>query len=503
MEQKNLLNSTYRKKIDVVQTSLNVELQTENNIAKVLCVTAKPQISSYEMLKGELKFSGDVCVSATFVDEMGEFYKINTTETFEGRLLNENLNVGDVPIFKVEVIEQKIMNVTGDEIKVNLTLETMVDAFVTDQVNFYVNNDEDIITNSNMINFTELVLNDKLSFNFEDMIDVKDDINRIISTSADVVVTDYSLGTDYFTVEGLINVNVCYESGMEQKELNQTCKTFKFKEELEKEGLQKDGVLTLCANINECEIKADIVDSNIQLQIPVSVWFYYLKTDCVEVVVDAFSLKNKLNLNVESFKIADKNIMRCFNEKIDGQLVIDDDKPRIMKIVGYCGNNLTITNSYFENNKLITEGMAQVNVVYMEEDETENGVLNSVIVEVPFSIENNCDDFNSEMSLTTTGYVTDISVRCKKGKEINIDLEVQLIVHGFSTCEEMALTDVTVQEMLTPKEACLQIYFARKGNTLWDISKGLQCKPEQILTQNPNLNLPLENDEKIVLFKQK
>ena len=63
------------------------------------------------------------------------------------------------------------------------------------------------------------------------------------------------------------------------------------------------------------------------------------------------------------------------------------------------------------------------------------------------------------------------------------------------------MTNILEGEVLTPKEACLQIYFARKGNTLWDISKDLQCKPEQILEQNPNITLPLETDEKIVYFK--
>ena len=37
----------------------------------------------------------------------------------------------------------------------------------------------------------------------------------------------------------------------------------------------------------------------------------------------------------------------------------------------------------------------------------------------------------------------------------------------------------------------------------WDISKGLMCKPEIILEQNPDITLPLENDEKIVYFKSK
>ncbi|MGN1208418.1 MAG: hypothetical protein ACI4TI_03015, partial [Christensenellales bacterium] len=134
-----------------------------------------------------------------------------------------------------------------------------------------------------------------------------------------------------------------------------------------------------------------------------------------------------------------------------------------------------------------------------EGDEAER--LNSVVIEVPFSLENRFDELMGTDEITSCVMIKEVDLKCKKGKEISLDLDLTVCVNAFFSGEEMALTNVVVGEPLTPKEACLQIYFARKGNTLWDISKGLVAKPEQILQQNPNINLPLEQDEKIVLFK--
>lgn len=502
MEQTNLINSTFRKNLDAIQNNVNLEITPEQNVAKILCSKADSKITSYEALNGELRFNGEVCFSVSFVNEMGEFFTVYEKESFNAKLLNENISVNFVPMFKTDVIELKV-NSSNNEIKLNSVVETFVSGIFTESVNYYVNNNENIITNSNFVNFNTLKLNDSLSFNFEESFNSKETVNKILFKNADVKILDYSLGTDYFTIEGLITVNIGMETGEENKKLCQYTNTYKFKEELEKEGITKEGYLILNSDVLNCEIGAEIEsneeENKINLSLPIGVNFAYLVPNTAEVVVDAYSLTNKLNLNIESFKIDGKNFVKHFNEKIDGQLVIDDEAPRIIKIIGYCGEGVTITNSFKDDDKLITEGIVSVNVIYLSEEENE--ILNSVIIKVPFISENKCEEINSEDELITAAIINEIDVKCKKGKEINIDVDLCILVNAFNSIEEMALTSVTEGEELTPKEACLQIYFARKGNSLWDISKGLTCKPEQILEQNPNILLPLENDEKIVYFK--
>lgn len=504
MEQTNLINSTIRQKFDSVQSTISTEIQAENTISKILCSKATSQINSFEALNGELRFSGSVCFSVTYVNDIGEFFTITNHENFTSKLENENITVNTVPIFCAEVLELKV-NSSQDEVRLTAIIETNIDALITESLNYYVNTNDNIITNSNFVNYSTLSSSGKISFNFEENFESKEKINKVLFKNAGVKILDYSLGTDYFTVEGIVCVNFGVEVGDENKEIYQYTKSYKFKEELEKEGINKEGYLILTSFVDNCEIGVNLSENEennvVNFSVPIVVNYAQISPNTTEVIVDAYSLKNKLNLTIESFKVDGKNLVKTFEEKIDGQLIIEDDAPRIIKILGYCGENVTITNAFKDADNLIIEGLAQVNVIYLEESETESESLNSVIIEVPFSIENRVDDINLEDQVSACAMVKDVNAKCKKGKEIYIELELCIVVNSFNTQEEMALTSVQEGEVLTPKEACLQIYFARKGNTLWDISKGLLTRPEQILDQNPNLNLPLENDEKIVLFK--
>jgi len=503
MEQTNSIISTYRKNVESVQTNVSTTLNTENNIAKLLCTKASSTIDNFEAILGELKFNGTVCFSATYVNENGEFFSISSSENFSGKLEDSNITPTTTALINSNVIELKVDS-SSNEIRLNATVENNISLILSDNFNYYVNDNEEIVTNSNIINYSTLVSNGKLNFNYDESFETKDNVQKVLNISATSKILDYSLGTDYFTVEGIIFVNSLYEVlNDENRELRQFTNCYKFKEELEVEGLTKEGYLLLNSSINNCNITTNLENKDninvISFTIPVDVNYAYILPTTSEVVVDAYSLKNKLNLNVESFKVDGINNFKTFDEKIDGQTIISEDAPRIMKCVSYCGENVSITNSFKDNDNLVIEGIASVNVIYLEEDDNER--LNSLIIEVPFSIENRFDDLHDGDEISTSAIIKDVDVKCKKGKEINVELDLCFVVNSFNSLEEMALTNVTLAEELTPKEACLQIYFARKGNTLWDISKGLTARPEEILNQNPNINLPLEKDEKIVLFK--
>lgn len=501
MEQ-NVINSTFRKNLGVIQNEVGVTISADNNIAKILCSKAKSVINNYEAINGEIKFNGSVCFNVVYANELGEIFSLEQSENFSGKIENENISVNTCAIFKTDIIELK-QNFSNDDVKLTATVETGVEGLLTDSVNAYESTDENIVTNSNFVSYTTLNKCDKVSFSFDENFSSKEPIERILMTNADVKILEYSLGTDYFTVEGVVMFNMMYVAGDETKQLKQYCKCYKFKEELESENLTKEGCLILRSQINNCLITTNVEPKEdefvVNFSIPVDVNFAYLTTETHEVVVDAYSLKNKLNLNIESFAVAGNNLLKCFDEKIDGQLVISDDAPRIVKIISYCGENVSVTNAYKNEDNVVVEGLCSVNVIFLEEDD-ENDKLNSVVIEVPFSIENRFDEIQENDEITTTVMIKEIECKCKKGKEINVDIDLTICVNAFNSTEEMALTGVETREELTPKEACLQIYFARKGNTLWDISKGLGTKPEIILDQNPNLNLPLENDEKIILF---
>ena len=348
MDQTNSIISTFRKNADSVQNTVSTELTSENNIAKILCTKATSFINNYEAILGELKFNGTVCFSTTFVSTDGEYFTLSSTENFSGKLEDTLITPTTNAMFNSNVIELKVDSSSND-IKLTSTVETEISLILNDNINTYVKDSNDIVTNSNFVNFSALNSNGKLSFNFQENFEIKENLNKVLKTSANAKILNYSLGTDYFTVEGIVFVNTLYEiDNNENKNINQFTNCYKFKEELEVEGITKEGYMVINTYINNCDIVNNVnkTDDNttISFDIPINVNYAYFKTQTSEVIVDAYSLTNKVNLNIESFKVDGKNLGYCFEEKIDGQTVINEDAPRIMKYVAFCGENVSITN---------------------------------------------------------------------------------------------------------------------------------------------------------------
>ena len=155
MEQSNLINSTYRKNVENVQNNVSTEIATENNIAKILCTQAKSFIDNYEALAGEIKFNGTVCFSVTYESTEGEFFTLSNTEKFNGKVENELITASTKAIFNSNVIELKVDS-SSNEVRLTAVTETETTLFLNDIINYYLKNSDEIVTNSNFINYQTL-----------------------------------------------------------------------------------------------------------------------------------------------------------------------------------------------------------------------------------------------------------------------------------------------------------------------------------------------------------
>ena len=70
---------------------------------------------------------------------------------------------------------------------------------------------------------------------------------------------------------------------------------------------------------------------------------------------------------------------------------------------------------------------------------------------------------------------------------------------SFET-EVEVVTKIDEIRTLPQNDSAIEIYFAKTGDTIWDIAKELKVTEEQLLNQNPDLVSPLEKDEKVVLY---
>ena len=119
--------------------------------------------------------------------------------------------------------------------------------------------------------------------------------------------------------------------------------------------------------------------------------------------------------------------MDTIEGKIEGNMVLEDDKPRVDKILFSAGSDVNITNKYIKEDKIYIEGIAKTYIVYLN-DETNS--INSVELEIPFTVNDKFEGEEREIFASAVIYDSDVAV--KKGRELFYDAKIKISINYCS-----------------------------------------------------------------------
>lgn len=508
------ITSSYRKNLGEHQFVVDVLMQKsgEENISKILGANSEAYIEGIEMLNGEAHYSGAIVFYLLYVDENGENHVLSEKVDINGKVENDQITPLMKPIYFVEVVETKVDNADSDGAKVHSTINLKLNAINSEEVDEVVIEDDSVEVNREEVNVRSVVSNGTKTFELSEEYDTKSDVRKVLLTTYHLELKNVSSGTGYFTIEGNMFVNSLLEVQTEEGlSLKNFMQTIPFKEELEDELLQKDDEIyaflyTRPQDVNVTIVNADVtgesatpVNSTIKVDATINVKYIAERQMQAEIYTDAFSMTNKTNLVSGTFQTAKPTKFEKFSATIEGQTVIGDDEARIAKVCAVTNEHLLVANSTVQDGELTIEGVAYATVIYLTDDDIPT--TNSLDIEIPFS--NKFDvgtDFDAQVFVTSD--ITDVDAKVKKGKEVNVSLDVCFWVFEYDTETQVALKEIELTEQLPKSEYSLEMYIAPKGSTLWDVSKHMLVTEDVLMTQNPDLVFPLETTKTIVHFRQ-
>lgn len=97
--------------------------------------------------------------------------------------------------------------------------------------------------------------------------------------------------------------------------------------------------------------------------------------------------------------------------------------------------------------------------------------------------------------------VQQISAQLRREREIDVDMQLAVAVSGFSPVQFSYISAVELGDEKAQNRSGISLYIARGGDSLLDLCKSLTAMPEEILAQNPTLEFPLSEGERIVFFR--
>lgn len=492
------------KKAKLTKGEFNVECNVSLGapIQKVLSVSTEACVLSSEVLNGNINYAGAIDVKIVFCTEDGEIGMVNSTCPFSSKFEGEMIANGQKAILCVKVIDQEVEAMGSDSVRIVCTLEQSGSLVSVQEIHSIRSDDADICTKNAEINIIKFIGEQSETVTVKSEFSVREPIKRVLLTESQVVIKSVESGVNFVTVSGEVVSRVLYlteENKFESGYINDS-----FKEELELDGATRDSQVEAYAYVKRDQVKTEVESSDKGVKLNIEVPFVlnakaYEQT-CATVIQDLYSTTSEIKVSTESFDMTAVCPMEFLESKIDGSLTLEEDKPRVDKIMFVGGNSVVISNAYIKDGEINIEGIAKTNVVYLN-DEQNN--LNSVQIDVPFVISDKFDVEDSDGILMVDAIVCDVDVVVKKGREFYYDAKIKACANYCHIVVSGVITEASLLEAYPEKDYGMELLFAKAGQDAWDIAKEARIKEDQLIGQNPEVIFPLQEDKNLILFYQK
>ena len=130
--------------------------------------------------------------------------------------------------------------------------------------------------------------------------------------------------------------------------------------------------------------------------------------------------------------------------------------------------NSSVSNFYLKDKIVVIEGTATANIIYFNDEED---AIQSVQIEIPFILNKEYDYSDCCEVIDVHICLYDEDVIVKKGREIYFDAKIKGIINFKNKCSNELITKVDVFGEIPEKNNAIEIYFAKQGESFWDIGK--------------------------------
>ena len=461
------------------------------NIAKVLSLAVDAKSNSVDVYDGYVQLGGRTNFRLTYLDKEGNPKGVDYNADFTVRVDGEFL-VDDNVSPTIKVVESDVQ--ANDSLALSAVLEVCVSAQRRDEIEV-LTDAEDCYKTTKQVLLPSFIATKTTVASFDDEQEVGGEISSVLGLNTNVSVKRAEAVEGGAIAQANLYATVTYvESGViKQRDFN-----LELEEELNLDGVKEGDSICVQANVKSTKIILQGVTDDNVIKVEGEVQFKVQAFRCsqAEVVDDMFTLTNEVTLTRENTGYICFDGCGFFSENVSGTAVLGDNKAAVLEINALPYARCYTSKSYVdENGELVVEGIVNTDIIYTDE----NG-YNSVRTEIPFSLSiASAQPFSKVVKVCCT--VEDISARVRREREIDVQLRLGVEVCGYSDVSVGYISAVELGEEKPQNKSALSLYISNKGDEILDLCKALTAMPDDIMAQNPTLQFPLNEGERVIYFR--
>ena len=489
-----------RKTLGSVQSQVECKFPAADEVKKIVCSNAKANITNVDVNGKEIVYSGFVNFQMIYLNGSYEPVSMDYTAEFKDRYQAEYDLKNSVATVDIAVIDVNTM--LGNDIKVQAVLELKFDVIENNYITALVDvQGINYFVQKELFNYSNYVSMIKNQFELINDIEIKDGISKVLSVCPSVYIEKVVPSDRFLTLNGGVYFDITYLT--DNNMIRTTSANFTFNQEIANDNLNENSIIQNCLQILYNDIKVTTsIDTNsaiVNINLPLLYNGYIFESGSLEIVRDLYSTDYFNKVVIESVKTLNNFSNIVFNDRLNGSITIQDNDAFIDELLGNCCSNVVIANSVITDSVLVVDGVATITVVYFNK-ETNNPY--SVEVEMPFSVSTNIDLESGDVADIKV-VLTNINTRARRGKEIEVNSNLEIYVDVFKTYESVVINKLEEDDELPEYECAMSFYITKDGDTLWSMAKELKISPEELQSQNPSLVEPVVPGMRVVIYRQR
>ncbi|MFI3229838.1 MAG: LysM peptidoglycan-binding domain-containing protein [Bacillota bacterium] len=473
-----------------IQSNLEADINIEG-AESIISVMAEARVVATEAMAQEARIDyritykvlyvsadGIACVSQDFSGMTGVKSRLITPKSH----VKIALNVGDIEYIGTHKLHIKgILEVAGYVINA-MEIEPM-------------DKDDNIFAKTELVSVEHIEIVSDQEIIASDNVEIKEGIDSILTYDTTIIVKSATSGAETCAIEGECCTYMMYltKGNLYSRAITMPfsgeCLASNVQEGMETylDGIADSTTLTLIGGEGGSEVRVEVV---------VTISGYCVATEEVAIMVDAYSKTQELGCEYEEVLLQDNVCYTGIREKLSGSVRLGDEKKRIRSVLAVSKPSVSGI-SVINNGVLQVDGVASVSVIYLDEEEH----YTEVVATLPFSY-GVTRDFECGSGLYAVVKVCDIQARMRHNDEIDIMGEMRLEVYGSKDKYIKFIKSITEFGQLEENDVAISLYIVREGETLFDVAKAMLSDEDTLLQLNPEISLPLQAGEKVLLYRQ-
>ena len=468
------------------------------DIEKILKCTLTPKIQSRTLSGGQLQIDGFCTVNVMYVESINKSVRcceqsVNFSQSFSVKDAPDNPVI--ITKTKSEYINCRALS--PRRLVMHGAFSLYAKVFSKTQTSIFTSPDnieilKKTVSSADLKSFCQ----EQFSVCEEISVGEKPRIESVLHSDISVGVTDAKAVTGKLMLNGELNLKLLYLTNVESGETGKLDYLLPFNKIIDCDGIDENTINCVSCDVMSYDIrlKNDMLSEkpSVILDVKLCVTEEGYITREEEVVCDAYSTDFSSLPEFEQLKITGEVIP--LNEAHMEKLSVKVDDGKISKILDIFTDQITAEASH-DDRGTVVKGKINICILALNEEDT------PVFIERSADYEHIIPNNECNCAKISGARAASISYRLAEDDVIEIRCELKICGAAISENRINVVKNVNVFEdkPIPPENFALTLYFANKGEKLWDIAKSHNTRLGLLLSENPEENQVLEAPKMLLI----